>query len=60
MGGVMNGLDVVEFLMAGASLVAVGTANLLNPIYSLKILDEFSDYMSENNLSASEIIGKAL
>lgn len=61
MGGVTQGTDVAEFLMAGASLVAVGTANLVNPYAALKILNEFVDYLKRENISsASSLVGKAL
>lgn len=61
MGGVNSGLDVAEFLMAGASLVAVGTANLINPEAALKILNQFVDYLNQYKIgSIKEIIGKAL
>lgn len=61
MGGIFNGTDAAEFLMAGATLVAVGTANLINPQAALKILNEFSDYLKQSKIgSVKELIGKAL
>ncbi|OHD07410.1 MAG: dihydroorotate dehydrogenase B catalytic subunit [Spirochaetes bacterium GWB1_36_13] len=61
MGGIMTGEDAAEFLMAGASLVAVGSGNLINPYTSLKVLNELTDYLSNNNIkSLKDMIGKAL
>jgi dihydroorotate dehydrogenase (NAD+) catalytic subunit len=55
------GEDVAEFLMAGASLVSIGTANLLSPYASVKILEEFVDYCKCRQIrSINEIQGKAL
>jgi len=50
MGGVMTGQDVVEFLMAGATAVAVGTAALVDPTAPMRILQELEDFMKEQNI----------
>jgi len=50
MGGVMTGQDVAEFLMAGATAVAVGTAALVDPTAPIRILQELEDFMKEQNL----------
>lgn len=60
MGGVADYEDVIQFLMAGATAVAIGTANLINPYASVKILDDFVEYCSKKYDSINEIIGKAL
>ena len=60
MGGIMKGEDAVEFLLAGASAVGVGTATLRDPAASIKIISEIEEYLTENNIDKlSEIIGKA-
>jgi len=60
MGGIMKGEDAVEFLLAGASAVGVGTATLRDPTASIKIISEIDEYLTENNIdNVSEIIGKA-
>ncbi len=60
MGGIMSGKDALEFLMAGASAVAVGTATMIDPELPLKIISEIEEYMRYNNInSLSEIIGSA-
>lgn len=48
LGGISNGTDVVEFLAAGASAVAVGTAALADPLAMVRIKSELIDYMHEN------------
>jgi len=50
MGGVMTGQDVIEFLLAGASAVAVGTAALVDPTAPIRILDELKSFMEEENI----------
>jgi len=60
MGGIMTGEDAIEFLLAGASAVGVGTATLRDPDASQKIVYEIRDYLKKNNIdSLDEIIGKA-
>src|SRR6056297_2021865 len=60
MGGIMKGEDAVEFLLAGASAVGVGTATLRDPTASIKIISEIDEYLEENNIeNVSEIIGEA-
>ncbi|MGI5849586.1 MAG: dihydroorotate dehydrogenase [Christensenellales bacterium] len=44
MGGIMTGEDVAEFMLCGAAAVMVGTANLIDPEASLRILAELEDY----------------
>ena len=58
LGGIACGEDVVEFLMAGASLVQVGTATFWDPAAPVKIAAEMRDVLRELGIcSASEIIG---
>ena len=59
MGGITNCQDAVEFFLAGASAIAVGTANFLNPSVSTDIIDCLTRYMEERNISnLSGITGK--
>jgi dihydroorotate dehydrogenase (NAD+) catalytic subunit len=44
-GGILTGTDVAEFMLAGASAVAVGTANFVDPNASQRILGEFREYL---------------
>lgn len=51
MGGIMNADDALQFIMAGASAVQVGTANFIDPGVTMKIVDGIEDYCLRNNLS---------
>jgi len=54
----MSYVDAIEFLLAGASAVQIGTANFINPESSLKIIDQLSKYLKDNNCkSISDITG---
>ena len=58
MGGISCGTDAIEFILAGASAVAVGTANFLNPRATMDVLDGIIDYCEENGVaSISELVG---
>lgn len=58
MGGIMNGTDAVEFFIAGASAVAVGTANFINPKASLEVVDGIGDYFEKMEMtSVKELVG---
>jgi dihydroorotate dehydrogenase (NAD+) catalytic subunit len=58
MGGVCNGDDAVEFMLAGASAVAVGTAAFNDPAAVLKVRDGLAAYLAENNIkSARDLTG---
>ena len=58
MGGIMTGEDAIEFLMAGATAVSVGTANFNNPAASVKVVKGIEEYMSKYKIAGiSEIIG---
>ncbi|MDD6327241.1 MAG: dihydroorotate dehydrogenase [Eubacteriales bacterium] len=50
MGGCMSAEDALEFIMAGAKAVAVGTANFHNPYATIEIIDGITQYMKENNI----------
>ena len=59
MGGIMNGDDAIEFMLAGASAVAVGTAIFADPMAPLKVIDGINKYLDRHNIAnASDIIGK--
>jgi len=60
-GGIATGEDAVEFLMAGASAVQVGTATFTNPHAALDVLEGIDAFMRDNGIeSVSELIGAAL
>jgi dihydroorotate dehydrogenase (NAD+) catalytic subunit len=58
MGGIMSGNDALEFLIAGAKAIEVGTANLVDPEATLKIIQELKDYCKKNGIEKiEEIVG---
>lgn len=58
MGGIMNTTDAVEFMLAGASAIQVGTANFVDPCTASKIVDGLELYCKENGFDkVSDLIG---
>ncbi|HCE56352.1 MAG TPA: dihydroorotate dehydrogenase [Prolixibacteraceae bacterium] len=58
MGGIMNATDAIEFMLAGASAVQVGTAIFKDPFIPVKIVDGIENYLERHKLnSVSEIVG---
>lgn len=58
LGGIMNLEDVVEFLLAGASAVEIGTANFVDPSITGKIVDSLDCYMKEQKIDdVGDLIG---
>ena len=59
LGGIMNAIDAIEFMLAGASAVQVGTANFLDPCISLKIVDGMEAYLQRHSIDAvKKLIGQ--
>ncbi|ASS75820.1 dihydroorotate dehydrogenase B catalytic subunit [Tumebacillus algifaecis] len=50
MGGIMTGEDAIEFMLAGASAVAVGTANFVNPMACPEIIEEIRTYCADHGV----------
>lgn len=59
-GGMMTGEDVAECMLAGATLVGIGTANLIDPSAGKKIFKEFSRYLAKHKMKARDLIGAML
>lgn len=58
MGGIATYEDALEFIMAGATMVAVGTANFNNPRATIDVIDGIAQYMAENGVKdINELIG---
>ena len=58
MGGIATAEDALEFIMAGASMVAVGTANFFNPRATLDVIEGIGAYMGENQIEdIRELVG---
>lgn len=61
MGGIMNAEDAIEFLLAGASAVSVGTANFVNPRTAIEVADGIKAYLNQWGLShVNELVGKVI
>lgn len=60
MGGIMTGEDAVEFMLAGATAVAVGTASFLEPTAALRVTEGMREYLVRNSIaSVRELTGAA-
>lgn len=58
LGGIMNAKDAIEFFMAGASAIQIGTANFIDPAISVKVRDGINKWLDEHKISSlTEIIG---
>ena len=58
LGGITCATDTIEFLLAGASAVQIGTANFIDPAITVKVIDGINSYLEENGFnSVHEIIG---
>lgn len=57
-GGIVDAGDALEFIIAGASAVAVGTANYINPKAAIEIIDGLENYLAKNNIAdIKQLIG---
>ena len=58
MGGIMNGEDALEFILAGASAVAIGTANFHNPYATVEAVEGIRSYMERYGIDdIKQLIG---
>lgn len=58
MGGISCWQDAVEFLLAGAAAIQIGTYNFIDPMISVKVVDGISEYLTKNNInSVSDLTG---
>ena len=51
LGGIMNARDALEFIMAGATAVEIGTGNFIDPALTVKIVDGITEYLERHNIS---------
>ena len=59
MGGIISADDAVEFMLAGASAVAIGTGNFINPVITMDVLSGIKSFMSAEKLnSLKELTGR--
>lgn len=58
LGGIMNATDAIEFLMAGASAIQIGTANFIDPTVSIKVRDGINAWLDAHGVAdVNEIVG---
>ncbi len=58
LGGIMNATDAIEFILAGASAIQVGTANFIDPSVSVKIVDGIEAYLDRHKINnVSDLVG---
>ena len=58
MGGIMTAMDAVEFLLAGATAVAIGTANFVNPMSAVDVIEGIEKYLEQMGIGdVNEVIG---
>lgn len=58
LGGIMTGDDAIEFMLAGAKTVSVGTGNFYTPDASIKVVEGIENYMKRKNIeNINEIVG---
>ena len=59
LGGIVTGEDVIEFMLAGATVTSIGTGNFITPEISIKTIEEIEKYIEKYNIKKlSDIIGK--
>lgn len=58
LGGIMNARDAIEFLLAGASAIEIGTANFIDPTVTVKVAEGINEYLDRHGFkSVQEIVG---
>jgi len=58
LGGIMNAADAIEFMLAGATAIQIGTANFIDPTVTIKVIEGINDYLDRHKLkSVTDIIG---
>ena len=60
LGGIMNATDAIEFMLAGATAIEIGTANFIDPTVTMKVIDGIEEYLHRHGFSAvRDLIGAA-
>ncbi len=61
MGGISNWQDAIEFILAGAVAVQIGTYNFIDPAVSVKVVEGINNYLDRHNISSiKELVGKMI
>jgi len=56
MGGIMTAGDALEFIIAGAKAVAIGTGNFVDPLTPIKVIDGIKEYMVKNRIKDIKLL----
>ena len=60
LGGIMNATDAIEFILAGATAIEIGTANFIDPAVTMKVIDGIADYLQRHQIPhVRDLIGAA-
>jgi dihydroorotate dehydrogenase (NAD+) catalytic subunit len=51
LGGITNATDAIEYILAGASAIQIGTQNFVNPSVGLEVIDGMKEYLDRHNIS---------
>ena len=58
LGGIMNATDAIEFLMAGATAIEIGTANFIDPTTTIRVIEGMNEWLDKHGIKdVHEIIG---
>ena len=58
LGGIMNATDAIEFMMAGATAIEIGTANFIDPAVTMKVIDGMNEWLDAHGVAdVHDIIG---
>lgn len=58
LGGIMNATDAIEFMLAGATAVQIGTANFIDPAVTVKVVEGMEDYLQRHGMTdVNQLIG---
>ena len=60
MGGIMGPDDAIELLIAGATAVAVGTANFIDPSTPLRVIDGIAAYLERHEMASVKQLTKSI
>ena len=57
-GGIMNATDAIEFMLAGATAVQIGTANFIDPGVTVKVINGIEDYLVDKDITdVNDLVG---
>lgn len=58
LGGIMNATDAIEFIMAGATAIEIGTANFIDPAVTIKVVNGINEWLDNHGVKdVNDIVG---